>query len=455
MRTKKSTLAVLARPGKGILVILMLLILAGISYSQDDTRRATRQSATEAYSRNDFVSALSQFTELSQQFPRDPLYKYYSGVCLVKLEREPARASALLLEAIKGSAAIRTVPSDGYFYLGRAQQMSGLFGEAIESFNNFSMLVGRREAREMNVDDFIGQCKDGKGRISSGEPGDDARTGKEVNTPLFTKPVERAEPGEEQKPAEVRANVDTVPGEYDKMMTRALELQYKSDSADLEETAKEYRNLAARQIREVRRETELPEEIQTDTASEKTNVTQPIQEVNRPDNEAFPAVEVINDTVIIPSQRSVEIFSVFEIRKNPEAWPEEKIEVDPELPAGLIYRIQVAVFRNPVLSSYFKGMNPVYGFKNPSNGLTTYYAGLFRKSDDAGKALSRIRSLGFKDALMGAVMDGKVISADRAGLLEKDWGNKPLQVLKPDLLETVADTVPPGLKLRDQISLWQ
>ncbi len=464
MREEKTTSASLTQSGMRILVIFLLLILSLLTYSQAISQRVTRQTATEAYSREDFATALRQFTELSQLFPRDPLYQYYCGVCLVRLEQEPVKASALLLEAIKGSAAIRTVPSDGYFYLGRAQQMSGRFEDAIKSFNNFSTLVGRREARDMNVDDFIGQCKAGEGSIEADKPDIDIRD------------------ANDQQQANNRVNADTVPGEYDKMMSQALDLQYKSDLAgrqadtlrsglegadknsrkiitaridDFEEDADEYRKQADSKIRETRGEAELTGELQPDTITENIKLSQPDQQDRRALDSKFPEVEVINDTVIIPSQRSVEIFSVFEIRKNPEAWPEENIEIDPKLPAGLVYRVQVAVFRNPVSSAYFKGMNPVYGFKNPSNGLTTYYAGLFRKSDDAGNALSRIRNLGFKDALIGAVMDGKVISADRAELLEKDWRDKPLQVLKPDLLETVADTMPPILVFRIEVSRSQ
>jgi hypothetical protein len=60
--------------------------------------------------------------------------------------------------------------------------------------------------------------------------------------------------------------------------------------------------------------------------------------------------------------------------------------VNAAVPPGLIYRIQVAVFRNPVARSFFKGLTPVYGFRIAGNNYTTYYAGMFRRIGDARKA---------------------------------------------------------------------
>ena len=109
----------------------------------------------------------------------------------------------------------------------------------------------------------------------------------------------------------------------------------------------------------------------------------------------------------------------------PVSDPNEKITIDPEIPAGLIYRIQIAVFRNPVAPSYFKGITPVYGFKIAGTDKTTYYAGMFRRSSDAKKALAAVKTKGFKDAFIVALSGNKPVSADRAAIQEKEWGKKP------------------------------
>jgi len=216
-----------------ILTVLILTALSQITYSQDPNQKVNRQTATEAYSREDFSTALIQFSELSQLFPRDPMYKYYRGVCMVKLERDPEEASELLMEAIKGSAAIRTVPSDGFFFLGRAQQMSGRFQDAIQSFNNFSTLVSRKESREMNVDNFIAQCRNGQGRIAVGDHLDNNSDKREGGVPLFTKPVDNITAENEGKAGNIRIVPEEVSAELDEKISDALDLQYKADSAAL------------------------------------------------------------------------------------------------------------------------------------------------------------------------------------------------------------------------------
>jgi hypothetical protein len=109
--------------------------------------------------------------------------------------------------------------------------------------------------------------------------------------------------------------------------------------------------------------------------------------------------------------------------------------IHPEVPAGLIYRIQIAVFKNPVLPAYFKGIIPVYGFKVPASDKIIYYVGMFRKSADAAKAQTITRSKGFKDAFVVPLVDNKKVSSDRAAQLEKEWGTKPFTSIEsiPDI----------------------
>ena len=94
----------------------------------------------------------------------------------------------------------------------------------------------------------------------------------------------------------------------------------------------------------------------------------------------------------IQVNNEIEVVSIFEVLPKPVTDPTEKIKIDPDLPPGLIYRIQIAVFRNPVALSYFKGISPIYGFKVAGTDKTTYFAGMFRKSSDAEKALTSVRS---------------------------------------------------------------
>ena len=115
-----------------ILFCLMAVIEIAFSnlFSQESQTKPTRQSSFEAFSQGNYEKAYTQFRELLQTYSKDPLYKYYSGVCLVKLNRNPGEAVNLLQQALQAAGAVKTLPSDGLFYLGRAQQMSGKYSEA-------------------------------------------------------------------------------------------------------------------------------------------------------------------------------------------------------------------------------------------------------------------------------------------------------------------------------------
>jgi hypothetical protein len=133
------------------------------------------------------------------------------------------------------------------------------------------------------------------------------------------------------------------------------------------------------------------------------------------------------------------------------AYPDEKIKVDPEIPAGLIYRIQLAVFRNPVAPPVFRGITPVHGFRLQGTDKTVYYAGMFRKSADARTALIKVKETGFKDAFIVSLADGKQVSADRAAVLENEWGSRPLfESGTPEA--AAADTLPPALVFRVEVA---
>jgi hypothetical protein len=100
---------------------------------------------------------------------------------------------------------------------------------------------------------------------------------------------------------------------------------------------------------------------------------------------------------------------------------------------------------------FFKGLSPVYGFKIAGTDKTIYYAGIFRKSSDAGKALATVKAKGFKDAFVVAMSGNKRVSPDRSAIMEKEWSNKPLVTIEKTLSETRVDTIPPTLTFRVEV----
>jgi hypothetical protein len=84
------------------------------------------------------------------------------------------------------------------------------------------------------------------------------------------------------------------------------------------------------------------------------------------------------------------------------------IPIDPELPEGLIFKVQVGAFKNAIPQDLFGGFAPVCG-ESAGNGLTRYTAGLFLEFENADEAKKQIREMGYSDAFVVAYYNGKRI----------------------------------------------
>ncbi len=492
-----------------ILLFLLILFIGeplNDLFSQNSKVKPTRQSSFEAFSKGNYEQAYKEFSELLLTYSKDPLYKYYSGVCLLKLNRKPGEAATLLNEALQGAGVLKTLPSDILFYLGRAMQMSGKFPEAVKSYNAYTQQVGKKASRELGVAEFIAQCNEKKGALPDIEIKSDvlAKSDKvELNTKVITPAANDSSSKPVQNNTQVKVN---LPAAYDKILDEAVVSQYKADSlssvaeAEKKEMAKlPYSEKSALKVK-ISESQSLATSAQ-DSADRKyneamvlvnpelkqsqkyviprTSEKKPVQDSISPQEnnvvkdsvrlsdeiiKMVPQKQPANKVVISPvnqvdtiknsipgTKNPIETFVFFEVLPKPVTNPNEKVIIDPDVPAGLIYRIQIAVFRNPVSPSYFLGITPVYGFKLAGTDKTTYYAGMFRRSADAKKALLTVRAKGFKDAFIVALSDGKPVSADRASIIEREWGRKPFRTLANTLEETPLDTVPPTLSFRVEV----
>lgn len=420
------------------MILQVFIIIAGDDLlSQDVQPGPARQQAFEAFSRGDFEKAYNGFSELLNTYSKDPLYKYYSGVCLVHLEQDPHLAAALLSDATAEANIVRAVPSDVLFWLGRAYQQAGDYTSALSSFNKYSETAGKKEIREMNVSQYIKECSENRGAVAGSKPKE--------------------------------AEISLLPDNYDNVLSEALVLQNKADSAA--RVADEIKKTSSASLEPDNEEVEK-RIIDAETiaasfqkkADEKYDEAHTIADANTVEVEA----EVVSETDASESnmteseaEKSQDVtsplsaLSSFRVVDKPVFDLSEKIEINPQTPQGLIYRIQVAVFRNEVAPSYFKGITPVYGFRDAGADRTNYYAGMFRKKDDASKALIQVRQKGFRDAFIVAFSGAKIISADRAAVLEKEWGEKSFIDGTEGTGGNTVDTLPPTLSFRVEITRSQ
>jgi tetratricopeptide (TPR) repeat protein len=458
-----------------LIMILVSVFNYNNLYSQSQPL-PTRQASIEAFERGNYQDAYNNFSQLLLKYPKDPLYRYYSGASLVMMKKDADEAVSLLQQSLNGASVVRSLPPDALFYLGRAQQMSGKFTEAIASFSSYTDQVGKKKAREQGVPGYIQECENRKGMVSPANPVVTVSGSKsEVSKP----PEKPDNGGTGTKPAgKENSGRKELPPEYENILDEALKLQHKADSLNLITGEQKSRlelvpdaeksslkmNISKNEIlaASYQKSADLKyneAQAKMNPAHEKVSQkTDSLQLSVRTESVRASEVAIISSSasqkdtlkkqVHVPGKPAV-YYSYFDLLPKGAAYPDEKIKIDPKVPDGLIYRIQLAVFRNPVAPSFFKGITPVYGFKIPSSDKTIYYAGIFRRSADAKKALQQVKETGFRDAFIVALSDKKPVSTDRAAVLEKEWGMKPFIDLT--LPGASLDTIPPTLSFRVEV----
>jgi hypothetical protein len=121
--------------------------------------------------------------------------------------------------------------------------------------------------------------------------------------------------------------------------------------------------------------------------------------------EAVSEVEGLASIDVVPRKLETPIFQL--IGSGSSAYSDENpIPNMNELPDGVIYKVQVGAFRNPISQDLFKGFAPLMAESGP-NGITRYSAGLFDNEGAAVRARDQIRALGYKDAFVIVFRDGQ------------------------------------------------
>lgn len=123
--------------------------------------------------------------------------------------------------------------------------------------------------------------------------------------------------------------------------------------------------------------------------------------------------ELVGNPTNNKSTTALPVNEKFERTTKPVYSASNPIPVNEKLPDGLIYKVQIGAFRNPIDPEQFKGMSPLTAETTPQ-GLTRYTAGLFTKFETADKVKNEIRELGYKDAFVVGFFNGKRISTAEA-----------------------------------------
>jgi hypothetical protein len=114
--------------------------------------------------------------------------------------------------------------------------------------------------------------------------------------------------------------------------------------------------------------------------------------------------------------KKAEIIGVYTEANSQETYynQEKPIEIQNELPKGLIYKVQFAAFRSIVDPESFPGMKPISIEQRPNSGWYRYMAGIFTEYNEALVARNNIRQIAYPDAFIVPYFNGERISNARA-----------------------------------------
>ncbi|MFC2080128.1 hypothetical protein ACFLRQ_01500 [Bacteroidota bacterium] len=126
--------------------ILLVLSMASLNGQVSEHELpALRKKALEKYDAGEYLLAEADFMRLLRQFPGDPMYRYYTGICKVEANKDLEEAIELL-----HFASSRGVPVDVSYYLGEAYRKLYDFDKAKKYYIEFDKEASRSHAKERN-----------------------------------------------------------------------------------------------------------------------------------------------------------------------------------------------------------------------------------------------------------------------------------------------------------------
>jgi hypothetical protein len=137
-----------------------------------------------------------------------------------------------------------------------------------------------------------------------------------------------------------------------------------------------------------------------ETAANKQIENSPVSTTSAANNEAIKSFQLTEKEKF--EQRSRPIYSL-----------QKPIPVNEKLPEGLVFKVQIGAFQNPIPQDLFRGITPITG-ETTAQGYTRYTAGLFVKFATADLVKNEIQNLGYRDAFVVAFLNGVRIPISQA-----------------------------------------
>ncbi len=133
------------------------------------------------------------------------------------------------------------------------------------------------------------------------------------------------------------------------------------------------------------------------------------------------------------------------------------IPVNPPLPTGIIFKIQLGAFLNLIPDNTFKGLNPIVVEKLPESKYYKYVLGSFQTFDAAQVGKTEVNNMGYRDAFIVAYKDGKRIPIYQARNLISQANDKNYQLLAQEEINKIKNrtTLTKTIGISDKVDTKQ
>jgi hypothetical protein len=188
---------------------------------------------------------------------------------------------------------------------------------------------------------------------------------------------------------------------------------------------------------------ELPENDNSENEQlAKQSVVEDVIEENTIEDSPEPTANQVNirSRDFVPPVKIVK--DIFLVTQDAVYSDDNPIPLNPKLPNGLVYKVQVGAFRKPIPQDLFKGFAPISAEK-VRDDITRYRVGYFTSFDIANQSKNKVRQLGYKDAFVVALMNGERIKISEAKDIQE---NQPKQ-------EEIVAVAPPVQNIEETLDV--
>ncbi|MCX6292220.1 MAG: hypothetical protein NT126_10720 [Bacteroidetes bacterium] len=163
--------------------------------------------------------------------------------------------------------------------------------------------------------------------------------------------------------------------------------------------AAEKTELKKEQPAETKKTEKNPLKIEKPKEEKSISAEEPLAENSKP--------IITSEALVVPKEQ------VFNMASVPVYTASNPIPIDPALPDGLVFKVQIGAFHSPLPASVYKNLQPVTG-ETTRPGWIRYCVGLFKAFEPANMLKAEMKSNGYKDAFVVAYYNGKRIELSQA-----------------------------------------